>query len=182
MLDELPHAALHPRARGRRGADRVPPDPPVAPRRGAVQLADVPVADAAAADAAQPARPSGSCSCCGRRRCACWRSRSPGRSCARRLDLDFGDVERRRIAVLIDTSASMRRGDLWPRAPSTGRQGHRRLPAHRSTRRVRLRSQTRPLLGFHESATLDPAQRRPSPGRWSIAWLRPGAGRTWARP
>ncbi len=30
--------------------------------------------------------------------------------------LDFGDVERRRIAVLIDTSASMRRGDLWPRA------------------------------------------------------------------
>ena len=42
---------------GRRGADRVPPDPPLAQGRGAVQLADVPVADAAAPDAAQPAGP-----------------------------------------------------------------------------------------------------------------------------
>ena len=40
------------------GADRLPPDPPVAAGRGAVQLAHVPVADAAAADAAEPAGPS----------------------------------------------------------------------------------------------------------------------------
>ena len=30
--------------------------------------------------------------------------------------LGFGDVERRRVALLIDTSASMRRGDFWPKA------------------------------------------------------------------
>src|SRR5262245_2023738 len=32
------------------------------------------------------------------------------------IHLDLGNVERRRVAVLVDTSASMRRGDLWPRA------------------------------------------------------------------
>ena len=40
----------------------------------------------------------------------------------------------------------------------------------------------RPLLSFHESATLDAGPVRPSPGtRWS-AWRRPGAGPTWVRP
>src|SRR5689334_8107770 len=31
-------------------------------------------------------------------------------------DVNFGAVERRRVAVVIDTSASMRRGTLWTRA------------------------------------------------------------------
>ena len=53
--------------------------------------------------------------------------------------LDNGEVPRRRIALLIDTSASMRRGDLWPRAKAMARQSDRRLPADRSTGLVFLR-------------------------------------------
>src|SRR5262249_61725976 len=37
--------------------------------------------------------------------------------------LDFGDAERQRIAPLIDTSPSMRRGDLWPKAKSLAQTG-----------------------------------------------------------
>ena len=67
------------------GSDRVPPDPPVAPRRSAVQLADVSVADPAAADPAEPAGPSSALAPAG----ACARLAGvcvcPARFCVRRL-------------------------------------------------------------------------------------------------
>jgi len=74
--------------------------------------------------------------------------------------LDFGDVERRRIAVLIDTSASMRRGDLWPRAVTLARNviADCRPGDHLAVFSFDVSS--RPLLGFHESMTLDPARRQ----------------------
>ena len=63
--------------------------------------------------------------------------------------------------MLIDTSASMRRGDLWPQALGAGRQGDRRLPA-RPINWPSLPSTRRPgrCSSFHESATLDPARRQ----------------------
>ena len=97
--------------------------------------------------------------------------------------LDFGDVERRRIAVLIDTSASMRRGDLWPRAQALA---------------SKVIADCRPadqLAVFSFDATDPAAARLPrigdarsgaAPGRrqgdCSITWRRPGAGPTWVRP
>ena len=74
--------------------------------------------------------------------------------------LDFGDVPQRRIALLIDTSASMRRGDLWPRAQALAGQV---LGECRPTDQLAVfafDATFRPLLSFHESATLDPARRQ----------------------
>ncbi|HEV3166211.1 MAG TPA: BatA domain-containing protein [Isosphaeraceae bacterium] len=74
--------------------------------------------------------------------------------------LNFGDVERRRIAVLIDTSASMRRGDLWTRAKAMADEV---ISGCRPTDEVAVFSfdeSSRPLLGFDESATLGPARRQ----------------------
>ena len=74
--------------------------------------------------------------------------------------LDFGDVPQRRIALLIDTSASMRRGDLWPRAQALAGQV---LDECRPTDQLAVfafDATTRPLLSFHESITLDPARRQ----------------------
>ena len=73
--------------------------------------------------------------------------------------LNFGDVERRRELVLVDTSASLRRGDLWPRARALA------LAAVADSRPAdqlavyAFDSTTKPLLTFAESATLDPAKR-----------------------
>ncbi len=74
--------------------------------------------------------------------------------------LDFGDVAQRRIALVIDTSASMRRGDLWPRAQALAGQV---LDDCRPTDQLAVfafDANFRPLLSFHESATLDPARRQ----------------------
>jgi Aerotolerance regulator N-terminal/von Willebrand factor type A domain len=74
--------------------------------------------------------------------------------------LGFDDVERRRIAVLIDTSASMRRGELWPKARALGAKAIAdALPADQ----VALYAfdvAARPLVSFEQSAALDPAHRR----------------------
>jgi Aerotolerance regulator N-terminal/von Willebrand factor type A domain len=73
--------------------------------------------------------------------------------------LGFGEVERRRVALLIDTSASMRRGDLWPQALE---QANKVVSECRPADQLAVFSfdvQTRPLLSFQESAERDPAQR-----------------------
>jgi hypothetical protein len=91
--------------------------------------------------------------------------------------LSFGDVERRRIAVLIDTSASMRRGDLWPRARKLAEEA---IAACRPTDQLALFAfdlSLHPLLGFDESATLDPARRQAIAGA-RLAQLTPGWGGT----
>jgi hypothetical protein len=74
--------------------------------------------------------------------------------------MNLEDVERRRIAVLIDTSASMRRGDLWPRAKALAEQV---IAASAPSDEVAVFSfdeSSRPVLGFDEPATLDRARRR----------------------
>ncbi len=75
-------------------------------------------------------------------------------------NLDFGDEPQRRIAVLIDTSASMRRGDLWPRAQALARQAINDCRPTDQLAVFAFDATFRPLLGFHESASLDPAGRR----------------------
>jgi hypothetical protein len=74
--------------------------------------------------------------------------------------LDFGDVQERRIALLLDTSASMRRGDLWRQAQALAR---RVIDDCRPTDQLALYcfdGNWRPLLTFGESATLDLARRQ----------------------
>ena len=90
------------------------------PRGEPVQLADVPLAVAAAAHAPQPAG-TYCCCCC----CAGWRSSLLGvRVCPAVLAAAGADRRRqmptqRRVAIVVDTSASMRRGDLWQQAIAT---------------------------------------------------------------
>ena len=112
---------------------RVSPDPPVAARRGAVQLADVSGADSAAADPAQPAGPSSALAPAAAP-ALCLLAFAFARPFLREAArLGFGESSGGGSPCLIDTSASMRRGDLWPRAVEQAEQGDRRLPAGRPT-------------------------------------------------
>ncbi len=91
--------------------------------------------------------------------------------------LGFGDVERRRVAVLIDTSASMRRGDLWARALE---MANKVIAECRPADQLAVFSfdvQTQPVLSFQESAALDPA-RRGAVAQAKLAQLAPSWGGT----
>ena len=74
--------------------------------------------------------------------------------------LSLGDTEQRRIAVLIDTSASMRRGDLWAKAKARAVEA---VDASRPGDQLAIfafDAAWRPVLGFNEWATLDLARRQ----------------------
>jgi len=74
--------------------------------------------------------------------------------------LDSGNADRQRLALVIDTSASMRRGTLWPRARA---QAEEVIAACRPTDQLALFAfdgSTRTLLGFDESGSLDPSRRQ----------------------
>ncbi|WP_435011486.1 BatA domain-containing protein [Tundrisphaera lichenicola] len=74
--------------------------------------------------------------------------------------LSFGDTERRRVVILVDTSASMRRGDLWDRAKALADRAIADLRPGDQVAVLAFDSSTRPLMGFAESATLDPSRRQ----------------------
>jgi hypothetical protein len=74
--------------------------------------------------------------------------------------LDFGGPVQQRIAVLVDTSASMRRGDLWPRAQALV---NRVLDDCRPDDQLAIFAfddRFRPLLSFQESAAMDVGRRQ----------------------
>jgi hypothetical protein len=74
--------------------------------------------------------------------------------------LSFGDVERRRVAVLVDTSASLRRGDLWQKARKLAGE---MIDASRPGDQLAVFAfdvTSKPILSFAESAALDPAKRQ----------------------
>ena len=99
----------------------------------------------------------------------------PALFAARPLVWDFGDVERARIALLIDTSASMRRGDVWSRAVETAAKV---IADCRPTDQLAVfgfDTEFHPLLSFHESETLDPV-RRDSIARAVVNHLAPSWG------
>jgi hypothetical protein len=73
--------------------------------------------------------------------------------------LNFADVERRRDLVLIDASASLRRGDLWPKAKALALAAITDARPADQLAVYAFDTTTRPLLTFAESITLDPAKR-----------------------
>lgn len=73
--------------------------------------------------------------------------------------LDSGTVQRQRVAVLIDASASLQRGDLWPKALKLARGAIDECRPGDELAVFAFDTTTRTLIGFDESATLDPAQR-----------------------
>ena len=78
----------------------------------------------------------------------------------RAVRLGAAEVPRQRIVVLIDTSASMRRGDLWERARARAAEA---INACRPGDLLALHafdSGSHRLIGFEESARLDPSRRR----------------------
>jgi hypothetical protein len=88
---------------------------------------------------------------------------------------DSGGAERRRIAVLIDTSASMRRAGIWPRAKMAAGEV---IAACRPADEIGVFAfdrSARVLLGFEEAARLDTA-RRQAVARALVDGLEP----TWA--
>ena len=74
--------------------------------------------------------------------------------------LSLGDAEQRRIAVLIDTSASMRRGDLWEQAKARAVEAIEACRPGDQLAVFAFDAASRPVLGFDESATLDPSRRQ----------------------
>jgi hypothetical protein len=74
--------------------------------------------------------------------------------------LDSGEGEARRIAVLIDVSASMRRGELWPQAVALARSAIKACRMSDQLAVFSFDTAARPLLGFHESMALDPGRRQ----------------------
>jgi hypothetical protein len=73
---------------------------------------------------------------------------------------NLGEDTQRRTAVLIDTSASIRRGELWAKAKTTARQVVADCGPTEELAILAFDRASRPVLGFRESASLDPARRQ----------------------
>jgi hypothetical protein len=91
--------------------------------------------------------------------------------------IDFGDVERRRIALVVDTSASMRRGDLWQQALARAGEVVGDCRPSDQLAIFSFDTGTHTLLSFHESNTRDPAERQ-AVARGVIKNLAPSWGGT----
>ncbi len=91
--------------------------------------------------------------------------------------LGLGAGERSRVAILIDTSASMRRGDLWARAKAKAIEAITSCRPEDQLAVFAFDAATRPVLGFDESATLDP-MRRQAVARALVDRLSPSWGET----
>jgi hypothetical protein len=91
--------------------------------------------------------------------------------------LSSGDVERRRIAVFIDNSASMRRGDLWTRSRALADQAIAECRPDDQLALFSFDQSVHSLLSFDESRTLDPARRQAIAGA-RLRQLVPGWGGT----
>jgi hypothetical protein len=74
-------------------------------------------------------------------------------------NLNLADVERRRDLVLIDTSASLRRGDLWTRAKALAEAAITNSRPGDQLAVYAFDLTSKPLLTFAESLTLDPSKR-----------------------
>jgi hypothetical protein len=74
--------------------------------------------------------------------------------------LDSGDGEGSRIALLIDTSASMRRGNVWPRAQAAAREVIANCRPADELAVFAFDDSFRESVGFSQSNSLDAARRR----------------------
>jgi hypothetical protein len=75
------------------------------------------------------------------------------------LPPDPTNAEQRRVAIVVDTSASMRRGDLWPQAVAMVEKVVADAGPLDQVALYACDETLRPLLGFEEFAQLPPAQR-----------------------
>jgi Aerotolerance regulator N-terminal/von Willebrand factor type A domain len=73
--------------------------------------------------------------------------------------MSLGETEQRRVALLIDTSASMRRGDLWAKAKTRVDEAIDAIGPGDQLAVFAFDAAWRNVLRFDESATLDPARR-----------------------
>jgi Mg-chelatase subunit ChlD len=74
--------------------------------------------------------------------------------------LDRGDANSERVLLLVDTSASMRRGDLWSQATARAQTTLNNLGPHDEIAVYAFDGATRPVATFAELAALEPAQRK----------------------
>ncbi len=74
--------------------------------------------------------------------------------------LDRGVGDRQRVLLLVDTSASMRRGDLWTQAVAAAEAVLSDVRPNDEVAVYVFDRETRPVAGFAELAALDPAQRK----------------------
>lgn len=65
----------------------------------------------------------------------------------------------RRVVILVDTSASMRRGELWASAKKKVENHLRTIPRGDNVAVLTFDSETRQLAGWEESSTLGPGER-----------------------
>ncbi|WP_422927740.1 BatA domain-containing protein [Singulisphaera sp. PoT] len=86
--------------------------------------------------------------------------------------LGSGPVERQRVAILVDTSASMRRGDLWNRAKALAEEAIKGCRPTDQWALFAFDTSARAQLSFAESATLEP-DRRQAVGLAKLASLAP---------
>ncbi|MBA3313612.1 MAG: BatA domain-containing protein [Planctomycetaceae bacterium] len=89
--------------------------------------------------------------------------------------LDSADGEARRVLVLIDVSASLRRGDLWSQSQNLAEAALRETRPNDDVAVYAFDRSVRPVLTYAESATLEPA-RRSAIANSRVAELAP----TWA--
>ena len=73
---------------------------------------------------------------------------------------NLGQDTQRRTAVLIDTSASLRRVDLWGRAQAIARQAIADCGPTDELAVFAFDATTRPVLGFREASSLDRSRRQ----------------------
>jgi hypothetical protein len=76
------------------------------------------------------------------------------------IGLPLDDAIQRRVVVLIDTSASMRRGDLWRDAQARARETIAACRPSDALAIFAFDATTRPVLTFESSAALDPSRRQ----------------------
>lgn len=91
--------------------------------------------------------------------------------------LDLETATRSRIALLVDTSASMRRGRLWEKALAKATETIDALGPGDQLAILTFDDVTRPVFSFDESGTLDPS-RRQAVARARLQELSPSWGAT----
>jgi hypothetical protein len=76
------------------------------------------------------------------------------------VPLDSGTAERSRVAIIVDTSASMRRGDLWRQAIARVDEVLAEARPFDQVALFTCDAALRPLIGFEDMSQVEPAQRR----------------------
>ncbi len=74
--------------------------------------------------------------------------------------LDRGAADRQRVVILLDTSASMRRADLWTQAVSKSKQAISLLGPHDEFAVIAFDASTRAAASFQELSALEASQRK----------------------